>query len=106
MFIEMMNKINKFFNEPLNEPLRKSPEMVKAKTEAQILKAEEDFKTPRIRTAAKSPRGSLRLVPRYPEEDQFLAHGHSHTGHGPVWDTRPIDIPNRPSKKQKPKKRK
>ena len=68
MFNQMMTKISNWFTEPINESLRKSPEMVAAKTEAGILKAEEDFNSPGGRSKVKNPRGSVRLVPRHVDE--------------------------------------
>ncbi len=107
MFIELMNKINKYFNEPLNEPLRKSREMVRVKTETQMMKEEGDFESLRKRSSVKNDRGSVKLAPRYyPNEENFLAHGHSHIGHGPVWDTRTVNFPAHTVRKSKPKKRK
>jgi hypothetical protein len=44
MFTELMTKIMNRFTAPVSKSLRESPEMVKARTEADILKAEEDFK--------------------------------------------------------------
>jgi hypothetical protein len=68
MFNKMMTKINNWFTEPINEALRKSPQMVAAKTEADILKAEEEFKPRESPSGSKSSRGSVRLVPRHPKD--------------------------------------
>ena len=101
---DLTSKIIKWFTEPISEPLRKSPEMVKAHTEAEILKAEEDFEAPRI-SSLKNPRGSVRLVPRhYPDENEILAHGQSHTARGPVWDIRSSSAKAGSAKKTKRKK--
>jgi hypothetical protein len=51
----MMNR----FTTPVNKSLRNSPEMVKARTEADILKAEEDFKK-RPKRSVKRPKKSKR----------------------------------------------
>jgi hypothetical protein len=68
MFNKVITKISNWFTEPINGSLRKSPEMVAAKTEAGILKAEEDFNSPGSRSKVKSSRGSVRLVPRHYDE--------------------------------------
>jgi|HubBroStandDraft_1064217.scaffolds.fasta_scaffold1995271_1 hypothetical protein len=44
MLTEWIMKMMNRFTPPVSESLRKSPEMVRARTEADILKAEEDFK--------------------------------------------------------------
>ena len=44
MLTEWIMKMMNRFTPPASASLRKSPEMVKARTEADILKAEEDFK--------------------------------------------------------------
>jgi hypothetical protein len=104
MFSELMNRISKYFSEPINGPLRKKSEMVKAEIKAQLLEAEEAYETSRI-SSLKNPRGSVRLVPRYyPDEKNVLAHGQSHVGHGPLWDSQTSDVTNHPAKKLNRKK--
>jgi hypothetical protein len=51
-FIKIMNKIGG----PVSAALRKDPEMAGAKTEADILKAEEDFEKKRKRPAKEMKR--------------------------------------------------
>jgi hypothetical protein len=72
MFDQMLLNVRKWIANPVSEALRKSPEMVKAKTEAQILKAEEDFQT--SSGHSKTPRSdeSIRLVPRFSDENPSL----------------------------------
>ena len=47
MFKKMLSKVNWWFRNSIAESLGKSPEMMAAKTEAQIMKAEEDFEKTR-----------------------------------------------------------
>jgi hypothetical protein len=60
MFTELIAKMMNRFTPPVSESLRKSPEMVKAKTEADILKAEEDFKKHPQNAAGKSRKSKPR----------------------------------------------
>ncbi len=104
---DLTSKIIKWFTEPISEPLRKSPEMAKAHTEAEILKAEEDFGNLRVRSIRKSSRGSVRLVPRYyPDEEKSPDRKESHIERGPIWDSRTSAVSAPSSRSTKLKKRK
>jgi hypothetical protein len=59
MLTELIAKLMNRLTPPVSASLRKSPEMVKARTEADILKAEEDFKK-RPRRSAKKPKKTKR----------------------------------------------
>ncbi len=54
MLTELIMKLMNRLTPSVSESLRKSPEMAKARTEADILKAEEDFKKHPRRSAKKS----------------------------------------------------
>ena len=85
MFNEVRMKINKWFNDPIYEPLLPSRKMVPAPTKAPIGKAKEDLKMSRSRSRKKGSKGSLRMVPRDYKDEQFLK-DHSRALHDPsIW---------------------
>jgi hypothetical protein len=60
MLTELIMKMMNRFSTPVSKSLQKSPEMVAAKTEADILKAEEDFKKHPQNAAGKSRKSKPR----------------------------------------------